>query len=174
MKRALIVEDDAVYRAALGRALRRSGYETVEAAGVEEVFALLERETPTHAVVDLALLDGSGIDVVREIVGAAPACRVVLLTAHGTIPATVEAMRAGALDVLSKPVSTDALVAALEQTAPARPATDAWDQAEADHIQRVLLQCDGNLSEAARRLRMHRRTLQRKLQKAPLTDIRTG
>ncbi|MCB9683360.1 MAG: response regulator [Alphaproteobacteria bacterium] len=162
MKTVMIVEDDAVYRQALGRALHRSGYTPIEAPGVEAARHALADARPTHAVVDLALPDGSGIDVVRALTDQVPGCRVVLLTAHGTIPATVEAMRAGACDVRTKPISTDALVLALE-TAEATHDHDPLDQVTADHVQRVLDAVDGNVSEAARRLGLHRRTLQRRI-----------
>lgn len=168
MKTVLIVEDDAVYRAALGRALRRSGFDPVEADGVESAMAALETTTPTHAVVDLALPDGSGIDVVRAVVRAQSSCRVVLLTAHGTIAATVEAMRAGACDVRTKPISTEVLVQALEAAAPIL-ADEPLDRVASDHFRRVLDAVDGNVSEAARRLGVHRRTVQRKLRKDPST-----
>lgn len=168
MKTVLIVEDDAVYRAALGRALRRSGFEAVETDTVESALAGLPVVSPTHAVVDLALPDGSGIDVVRAIVRARPSCRVVLLTAHGTIAATVEAMRAGACDVRTKPISTEALVAALETVAPVNT-DEPLERVASDHLKRVLDAVDGNVSEAARRLGVHRRTLQRRLRKDPST-----
>lgn len=168
MKTVLIVEDDAVYRAALGRALRRSGFETVEADGVEAALASLRAVSPTHAVVDLALADGSGIDVVREVVRARASCRAVLLTAHGTIAATVEAMRAGACDVRTKPISTDALVEALERAAPVQ-ADAPLEQVASEHLRRVMDAVDGNVSEAARRLGVHRRTLQRRLKKSAST-----
>ncbi|MCB9665887.1 MAG: response regulator [Alphaproteobacteria bacterium] len=168
MNTVLVVEDDLVYRGALARALTRSGYAVREAGGVEEALARLDDGAPTHAVIDLALPDGSGIDVLRAVVDAAPACRAVLLTGHGTIPATVEAMRAGAVDVKTKPVSTAVLVAALERPAAAvRAAADVLDHVERDHIRRVLEAVDGNISEAARRLGVHRRTLQRRLRRLP-------
>ena len=95
MTTVLVVEDDATYRSALARALTREGFQPVEADGVESACAYVARAKPAFAVIDLRLGDGSGIDVVRELARAAPACKSVLLTGHGTIPAAVEAMRAG-------------------------------------------------------------------------------
>jgi two-component system response regulator RegA len=161
----LVVEDDEVYRKALARALRREGFEPVEADGVESAGAVLAREAPAFAVVDLALGDGSGIDVVRAIAARAPRCRSLLLTAHGTIPAAVEAMRAGAVDFRTKPISTAELVDALRRAESPRALPDELDDAERQHIHRILAECEGNVSEAARRLGLHRRTLQRKLEK---------
>lgn len=167
MTTVLIVEDDALYRRALARALTREGFETLDVEGVEEARALLASRIPDLAVVDLKLADGSGIDVLLAITEVAPACRTVLLTGFGTIPATVEAMRAGAVDVRTKPISTPELVEVLRQAE--RNAGDApepentLDAVERDHILRTLDACGGNISAAARKLGLHRRTLQRKL-----------
>lgn len=163
----LVVEDDDVYRRALSRALKREGFEPIEAAGVEAARQIVADRKPSSAVIDLALGDGSGIDVVRLLAEVAPECRSVLLTAHGSIPAAVEAMRAGAADFRTKPISTAELVEVLRRASPARAGPDELDSAERQHIQRILEACDGNISEAARRLRLHRRTLQRKLDKLP-------
>ncbi len=166
MNTVLVVEDDEVYRKALARALRREGFEPVEAESVESALAALGGIAPAYAVIDLALGDGSGIDVVRAITARAPGCRSLLLTAHGTIPSAVQAIRAGAVDFRTKPISTAELVDALRRAEPHRQALpDELDDAERQHIQRILAECDGNVSEAARRLGLHRRTLQRKLEK---------
>jgi two-component system response regulator RegA len=165
----LVVEDDEVYRKALARAFRREGFEAVEAEGVEAANLALAGWSPAYAVIDLALGDGSGIDVVRTLAARAPGCRSVLLTAHGTIPAAVEAMRAGAVDFRTKPISTAELVETLRRadSLPRRGLPDELDDAERQHIERILVETEGNVSEAARRLGLHRRTLQRKLQKTP-------
>lgn len=169
MSRVLVVEDDPVYRAALVRALRRAGYEPMEAEGVEAAGAAIRNVAPTYAVIDLALLDGSGIDVLHELAARAPGCRSVLLTAHGSIPAAVEAMRAGAVDFRTKPISTAELVEAIRRAdeLPRMGLPDTLDDAERHHIERILAETGGNVSEAARRMGLHRRTLQRKLQKLP-------
>ncbi|MES2645207.1 MAG: response regulator [Myxococcota bacterium] len=178
MTTVLVVEDDAVYRGALARALRREGFVPIEADGVETANAVLADVVPTYAVVDLALTDGSGIDVLHTLAARAPGCRSLLLTAHGTIPAAVEAMRAGAVDFRTKPISTAELVETLRRSddvlrlrdnSPRTGLPDELDGAERQHIVRILEACEGNVSEAARRLGLHRRTLQRKLQKLPST-----
>ena len=169
MNRVLVVEDDEVYRRALARSLRREGYDPVEADGVEAATVAIEAEAPAYAVIDLALGDGSGLDVVRLLSARAPGCRSVLLTAHGTIPAAVEAMRAGAVDFRTKPISTAELVDTLRRAdeLPRMGLPDTLDEAERRHIERILEETEGNVSEAARRLGLHRRTLQRKLRKMP-------
>lgn len=171
MTTVLVVEDDETYRGALARALAREGFEPAEADGVEAACARLLTLKPEFAVIDLCLGDGSGIDVVRALSRVAPECKSVLLTGHGTIPAAVEAMRAGASDFRTKPISTAELVETLRRSAAASGsgAPDPLDHAERDHILRMLEACNGNISEAARRLKLHRRTLQRKLQKLPPT-----
>lgn len=178
MKTVWVVEDDDVYRRALARALRREGFAPVEVAGVEAAHRIMAEgdpeageapgaDAPDYAVVDLALGDGSGIDVVRLLAAEAPGCRSVLLTANGTIPAAVEAMRSGAVDFRTKPISTAELVDTLRRadTFPRAGLPDDLDDAEHRHIRRILEESGGSVSEAARRLGLHRRTLQRKLQK---------
>jgi two-component system response regulator RegA len=159
----LVVEDDEVYREALVRVLARAGLQAVGVGGLAAAEREVARVLPRAAVVDLKLTDGSGIDVVRAVLARAPRCRVVMLTGHGTIPAAVEAMRAGAFDFLTKPVSSAELVRVLTAAAEA-PATP-LDTVERDHILDTLAGVEGNVSEAARRLGLHRRTLQRKLHK---------
>jgi two-component system response regulator RegA len=165
MKRVLVVEDDEVYRALLGRTLRRAGFDVVLAEGVEAARRRMDLSLDL-ALVDLRLGEGDGIEVVRLLGAQVPACRVVILTAHGSIPAAVEAMRAGAVDFRTKPLPGSELVAALEDALEPLP-SEQLDQVERGHILGVLQACGGNISEAARRLGLHRRTLQRKLQKLP-------
>lgn len=164
----LVLEDDPVYGPALCRALERSGLGASLTATVEAAIELAERTEVELAVVDLRLPDGSGIDAVRALV--ARGARVVVLTGHGSIPAAVECMRAGAVDFLTKPVSTEELRAALHRARadpdpPVAPQVGSatLDEVERRHILDVLDACSGNVSEAARRLGLHRRTLQRKL-----------
>lgn len=162
----LIVEDDAVYGPAVVRALERAGRSgVVLATRLEQV--LTDERVYTLAVVDLHLPDGSGVDAVRQLTERGT--RVLVLTGHGSIPAAVECMREGAVDVLTKPVSTAELHAALERAEEVLVAVDAsserLEDVERAHILAVLEDCGGNVSEAARRLGLYRRTLQRKLQK---------
>ncbi len=155
--RVLLVEDDDVYGPALVRALDRRGHDALRVATLEEALAF-DEETDA-AVVDLALPDGSGIDAVRCLAGRG--VRVVVLTGHGTIPAT------GAVDFLTKPVSTEELVTALQRVPEGAeaPRSQKLDDVEREHILAVMASVDGNVSEAARRLGLYRRTLQRKLHK---------
>jgi len=162
----LVVEDDNAYRDVLGRTLKRAGFKVVLVAGVAEAAGAVAAQPPDLALVDLRLQDGDGIDVVRNITAEAPACRCVMLSGHGTIAAAVEAMRAGAVDFLTKPVSGHEIVDALRDALEPLP-SETLDQVERTHILSVLQACGGNISEAARRLGLHRRTLQRKLQKLP-------
>jgi two-component system, response regulator RegA len=164
----LLVEDDEVYRDALARALVRGGYEVRACAGVESAEQALLGCKADFAVVDLKLADGSGIDVVRAISRACPACRTFLLTGHGTVSAAVEAMRSGAVDVLEKPMSTHELVEAMRRApVPTAPAATVptLDELERVHIARVLAETGGNVTHAAQLLGLDRRTLQRKLQR---------
>lgn len=167
MQQVLLVEDDTVYREALARALGRVGYAVRACAGVVEAEEALD-DGLDYAIVDLKLADGSGIDVVHALAEVAPACRTLLLTGHGTVPATVEAMRAGAVDVLCKPLSTHEIVEAMRRapspTVPP-PKSQTLDALERAHVERVLAETGGNVTHAAQRLGLDRRTLQRKLQR---------
>lgn len=162
----LVVEDDLVYRNALIDTLRAEGFTGLPATGVREALRILQGPPPDLALIDLRLPDGSGIDIVRALAEAAPGCRAVLLSGHATVPAAVEAMRAGAVDFLTKPVEGAEIVAALRDAL--EPHTvENLDQVERNHILSVLQACGGNITEAAKRLGLYRRTLQRKLQKMP-------
>lgn len=170
MKTVLVVEDDATYREAVARALGRAGYEAIGVATVAEAERRATDHPPDVAIGDLRLEDGSGIDAVHALVREAPACRIVMLSGHGTIRLAVEAMRAGAVDFLTKPVSSAEIVRALadaEDLVMPVAAEGTLDAVERDHILRTLEAAGGNVSEAARRLGVHRRTLQRKLNKMP-------
>ncbi len=167
----LLVDDDEVLRERLGRALRERGFEVTTAESGEAAIAVARRDAPEFAVVDLRMPGTSGIDVLDALRAIDPATRVLMLTGYGSIATAVEATRRGAVGYLSKPADADEVVAALT----GRAATDAsieidtpsLARAEWEHIQRVLTDCAGNVSETARRLGIHRRSLQRKLQKYP-------
>lgn len=162
----LVVEDDRAYRDVIGRTLKRAGFRVVLVEGMTEAAGAAAAQPPDLALVDLRLEDGDGIEVVRLLADKAPACRCVMLSGHGTIAAAVEAMRAGAVDFLTKPVAGKEIVGALRDAQEPLP-SETLDQVERSHILSVLQACGGNISEAARRLGLHRRTLQRKLQKLP-------
>jgi two-component system response regulator RegA len=167
----LVVEDDDWLRERLVRAFRDRGLVAQGAASVSQALALAE-EAPELAVVDLRIGEGSGLDVLRALLQKDPATRVVMLTGYGSIATAVEAMRLGAVHYLTKPADAEQILAALARSGSgesvalgSEPLTLA--RAEWEHINHVLVSVSGNISEAARRLGLHRRSLQRKLAKYP-------
>jgi len=165
----LIVDDDAPLCQRLARAMERRGFIVTTAESVSAGKAAAAGR-PAFAVVDLRLGDGSGLEVVAAIRAARAGARIVMLTGYGNIATAVAAVKAGALDYLPKPADADAveraLLAADESGLPPPPADPmSADRVRWEHIQRVFEQCDRNVSETARRLKMHRRTLQRMLSK---------
>ena len=165
--RLLLVDDDERLRERMALALRRRGVEVLTAEGPQRALAVQEATRPTHAVLDLRMPGGSGLVLMADLLRREPGLQVVLLTGFGSIATAVEAMRLGAANVLSKPIDADELLAAFSGQVAEQAETPSLAQAEWEHIQRVLVDCDGNVSEAARRLGLHRRTLQRKLAVGP-------
>ena len=168
-KSLLVLDDDAALRTRLGRALESRGFETVLAASVSEAIALVKTKAPAFAVLDMRLEDGNGLQVVEIVRNARPDARVVMLTGYGAIATAVAAVKAGAVDYLAKPADADDVLRALlarkdEVAAPPENPMSA-DRVRWEHIQRVYELCGHNVSETARRLNMHRRTLQRILAK---------
>jgi len=165
----LIVDDDRPLRERLARAMKSRGFTVSVAATAAEARSRLADAPPAHAVVDLRLDDGNGLDLVRELHEARPDARVVILTGYGNIATAVAAVKAGAYDYLPKPADADQVEAALladDRPLPPPPANPmSADRVRWEHIQRVYAQCGRNVSETARRLNMHRRTLQRILAK---------
>ncbi len=165
----LIVDDDAPLCQRLARAMERRGFVVSTADGVASGVAAATAHPPAFAVVDLRLGDGSGLDVVSALRGARPAARIVVLTGYGNIATAVAAVKAGALDYLPKPADADAVERALlakENETPEPPEDPmSADRVRWEHIQRIFELCERNVSETARRLKMHRRTLQRILSK---------
>lgn len=168
-KSLLIVEDDAAFRNRLARAMEKRGFDVAVADSVEQGNDLARRVGPAYAVVDLRLDDGNGLDIVPTLREARPDVRVIMLTGYGNIATAVAAVKAGAVDYLAKPADADQIEAALlsnEEVLPPPPENPmSADRVRWEHIQRVFEQCDRNVSETARRLKMHRRTLQRILNK---------
>ncbi|MFZ1376589.1 MAG: response regulator [Geothrix sp.] len=163
----LVVDDDATYRARLAKAITARGYEVRTAADAEAAIAFAEADSPEFAVLDLRMPGESGLDLLRRLMAIDPTTRVLMLTGYGSIATAMEAVRLGAVNYLTKPADVDDILAAFnpEGTSPdlnTDLATPSLARVEWEHIQRVLSDCDGNLSEAARRLGMHRRSLQRK------------
>jgi two-component system, response regulator RegA len=171
--RLLLVDDDATFRERLARAFGARGLEVVTAHDPAAALEAARRTRPAWAVVDLKMPGGSGLDLVRELVALDAALRVVVLTGYGSIASAVEALRRGAHHYLSKPADADEIIAALEADEPRDFAssggapTPTLARAEWEHLSRILADCGGNVSEAARRLGITRRTLQLKLKKDP-------
>lgn len=165
----LIVDDDAPFRIRLARAMEKRGFNVVAVESVQLGIEVAQESAPAFAVVDLRLADGSGLDVVKTLRDARPDARIVMLTGYGNIATAVAAVKAGAVDYLPKPADADAVESALladGRPLPAPPDNPmSADRVRWEHIQRVFEQCDRNVSETARRLKMHRRTLQRILNK---------
>jgi len=168
-KSLLILDDDSAFRVRLGRALESRGFEPVLASSVSEAIALVKAKAPAFAVLDMRLEDGNGLQVVEVVRTARPDARVVMLTGYGAIATAVAAVKAGAVDYLSKPADADdvlrALLARHDETAAPPENPMSADRVRWEHIQRVYELCGHNVSETARRLNMHRRTLQRILAK---------
>ena len=168
-KTLLIIDDDNPLRDRLARAMEKKGFKVVQADSVKKGIIEAQNAAPAFAVVDLRLGDGSGLEVVKEIHRLKKDSRVVMLTGYGNIPTTVAAVKAGAIDYIPKPADADdvenALLASPESKAipPENPMSA--DRVKWEHIHRVFELCHRNVSETARRLKMHRRTLQRILSK---------
>ena len=168
-KSLLIVDDDNPFRERLARAMEKKGFTVSQAESVKNGITLVKQKKPAFAVVDLRLGDGNGLQVVKEIQASNSESRVIMLTGYGNIPTAVAAIKEGAIDYLAKPADADDIERALladpnEKAAPPENPMSA-DRVKWEHIHRVFELCNRNVSETARRLKMHRRTLQRILSK---------
>ncbi len=170
----LVVDDDAAFRVRLVRALSDRGLAVSAAGSYDEAMAAARADTPELALVDLRLPGRSGLDVVRGLKELDDTTTVVVLTGYGSIATAVESVRMGAATYLTKPVDADQILEAFggaaTNAARAQDRTPSLARVEWEHIQRVLNDCDGNISQAARRLKIHRRSLQRKLLKNPAAE----
>ena len=168
-KTLLILEDDTPLRNRLCRAMETRGFTVMDAGTVSDGIALVRKAAPAYAILDMKLDDGTGLNLVPELRKKRADCRIIMLTGFGNIATAVAAVKAGALDYLPKPADPDQITAALLQTGGDLPPPPqdpmSADRVRWEHIQRVYEQCGRNVSETARRLRMHRRTLQRILSK---------
>ncbi|MBN8608057.1 MAG: ActR/PrrA/RegA family redox response regulator transcription factor [Caulobacterales bacterium] len=168
-KSLLILDDDAAFRTRLARALEQRGFDVTALATVAEAGDFAVKTPPAYAVLDLRLEDGSGLSVVEALSKHRADCRVVILTGYGAIATAVAAVKAGAIDYLAKPADPEDIVKALLAAPDDRPEPPenpmSADRIRWEHIQRVYELCGHNVSETARRLNMHRRTLQRILAK---------
>ena len=168
-KTLLLVDDDEPFLRRLTKAMEKRGFRVESAGSVAAGRAIATARPPAYAVVDLRLTDGNGLDVVEVLHEKRPDCRVVVLTGYGAIATAVAAVKIGATDYLSKPADasdiTNALLASGDDLPPPPENPMSADRVRWEHIQRVYELCDRNVSETARRLNMHRRTLQRILAK---------
>lgn len=173
-ERILVVDDDATFNGVLARALGRRGFTVEGLTDADAALAAARRQPPGRVVLDLNLAGGSGLALIEPLLRLNPACRIVVLTGYASITTAVDAIKLGAVQYLAKPVEVEAILAAFESGArpsleappPAQPLS--VDRLEWEHIQRVLAEHEGNVSATARALKMHRRTLQRKLSKRPV------
>ena len=165
----LIVDDDNPFRERLSRAMEKKGFQVSQAESVKVGIESVKLKKPSFAVVDLRLNDGNGLEVVKEIQINNPDSRIIMLTGYGNIPTAVAAIKEGAIDYLAKPADADdvekALLADPNKKAPPPENPMSADRVKWEHIHRVFELCNRNVSETARRLKMHRRTLQRILSK---------
>jgi len=172
----LLVDDDAVFAAVLARALGARGFIVSTANDGVGALAIAREQSPPYAVLDLKLGAENGLALIPELLAARPGLRILLLTGYASIATAVEAIKRGAHDYLAKPVDADQVVQALlgdgnREVGHAPPEhAPPLKRLEWEHIQRVMAESDGNVSEAARRLGLHRRTLQRKLAKRPVRE----
>ena len=168
-KSLLIVDDDNPFRERLARAMEKKGFVVTQAESVKRGIDSLQAVKPAFAVVDLRLNDGNGLEVVKEIQNLNTNSRIIMLTGYGNIPTAVAAIKHGAIDYLAKPADADDVEKALlaDPNKKAQPPENPMsaDRVKWEHIHRVFELCNRNVSETARRLKMHRRTLQRILSK---------
>ena len=168
-KTLLIVDDDSPFRDRLARAMEKKGFQVTQAESVKQGINQAKISPPAFAVIDLRLNDGSGLEVVKEIQKLKKDSKIIMLTGYGNIPTAVAAVKAGAIDYIPKPADADdvenALLASPEDKANPPKDPMSADRVKWEHIHRVFELCNRNVSETARRLKMHRRTLQRILSK---------
>ncbi len=168
-KSLLIVDDDNPFRERLARAMEKKGFIVSQAEGVKKGIEIAILKKPSFAVIDLRLNDGNGLEVVKQIQNSNSGSKIIMLTGYGNIPTAVAAIKEGAIDYLSKPADADDVEKALlaDPNSKAQPPENPMsaDRVKWEHIHRVFELCNRNVSETARRLKMHRRTLQRILSK---------
>ncbi len=173
LRSLLLLDDDDVFATRMARALEARGFEVTRAATVDQAVASAKDDSPEYALIDLRLPDGHGLDAVSALHAIDATTRIVVLTGYGAIATAVESLKRGASDYLTKPVDADQVAAAFDaQSSPADHLREftvpSLARVEWEHIQRVLTECQGNVSHAARVLGLHRRSLQRKLSKYPV------
>jgi two-component system response regulator RegA len=168
----LVVDDDSAFRDRLVKAIAARGVEARGAASATDAIALARQFIPQAAILDMKMPGASGLDLIPQLLSVSASMKIVVLTGYGSIATAVEAVRRGAINYLTKPLDADQILAAFDTQGsapvPAPPETiPSLARVEWEHIQRILTDCDGNISRAARQLGLHRRSLQRKLGKLP-------
>jgi two-component system response regulator RegA len=171
--RMLIIDDDEIYCSVLSDAFKRRGFAVAFAYNEQQAVEQIERFEPELAVVDLRLEQSSGLYLIKRLKDKDENTKIIMLTGYASIATAVEAVKLGAIQYITKPANADEILAAFDQSSPdvdVQPSQQPLSvkRLEWEHMQKILLECDGNISEAARRLNMHRRTLQRKLAKRPV------
>lgn len=174
LRTLLLLDDDQVFATRMAKALSARGFEVTRAATAAEAIACAREDSPEYALVDLRLPDAHGLDVIADLHAIDATTRIIVLTGYGAIATVVESLKRGASDYLTKPVDADQVAAALNlQSATAGTTREftvpSLARVEWEHIQRVMTECQGNVSQAARVLGLHRRSLQRKLSKYPVS-----
>lgn len=173
---ALVIDDDSIFRDRLARSLERRGWSPHQAGCAKDALELARLQTPDLAIIDLRLAGESGLDLLAELREILPDAFVLILTGYGSIATAIQATRLGADHYLGKPADADQILAAFEAfsndgepgaAGPGDAPTPSLARVEWEHIQRVLADCNGNITQAARLLGLHRRSLQRKLSKYP-------
>lgn len=171
----LIVDDDATFCTVLAKSLDKRGFDTQVANDLKQGIALAEPGPPEYAVIDLRMPGESGLEMVKYLKSLDVHTRIVMLTGYASVSTAVEAIKLGAVHYLAKPADADEIIAAFHRdegdaSIPVRDRPLSVARLEWEHIQKILAECNGNISETARRLGMHRRTLQRKLAKRPVKE----
>ncbi|WP_414501534.1 response regulator transcription factor [Zymobacter sp. IVIA_5232.4 C2] len=169
----LIIDDDELFCRVMERAMKRRGFAVFVANTADQALSMARQHQPDYASIDLKLVESSGLKLLPELLAIVPQCKTIILTGYSSISTAVEAIKLGATNYLCKPVDADEVLHALKTEAPDPDAKIAdhppsVNRLTWEHIQRVLQENDGNISATARSLGMHRRTLQRKLQKRPV------
>jgi two-component system response regulator RegA len=171
LPKTLVVDDDQIFRNRLVRALAARGYPTIDAPDASTAIEHARTQKPARAIIDLKMPGMGGLDLINALLDVDPDLLIVVLTGYGSIATAVEAVRRGALDYLTKPADADQILGVFEKVREEdeepNATTPSLARVEWEHIQRILFDCGGNISEAARRLGIHRRSLQRKLSKLP-------
>lgn len=172
----LIVDDDEIFRNRLVEAFINRGYTVRAGANTREALSILSEFVPTKAIIDIKMPGESGLSLLEQLMEKCPEVSAVILTGYGSIATAMEAVKLGAVEYLTKPVDVDRIIAGLNGVnshnlpKPTEDNTPTLEQVEWDHIQRILADCNGNITHTAKALGIHRRSLQRKLLKAPGKD----